>query len=310
MDNCAVFNWDDLRYFLAVARAGSTLAAAKALGTSQSTVHRRIAELEAQIGRSLVTRRPTGYRLTELGEHLLPFAEGVENATTAFERQLLASDSELTGTIRVTCASTLADRLARAPLIDAFHARYPGLRVELVITDRLLDLSKGEAEIAIRLGEPHDDTLIGRKIAEVPWAVYASQSYVERHGRPECPKDIERHFVVAYDGEIANYSAARWLRSVAPRARVAARSETWPGFVLAVKSGVGLGPLPIHHGDRDKDLIRLIDPGPELVSDFWLLMHRDLRRTPRVRAFFDFVIADIRAFRALLLREAESAGQK
>jgi DNA-binding transcriptional LysR family regulator len=307
MDNCVVSNWDDLRYFLAVARAGSTLAAAKALGTSQSTVHRRLAELEAQIGRPLVTRKPTGYRLTELGERLLPFAERVEDATVAFERQLLASDSELTGTIRVTCASTLADRLARSPLIDAFHTGYPGLRIELVITDRILDLSKGEADIAIRLGDPHDDTLVGRKIAEVPWAVYASQLYVERHGRPECPKDIERHFIVAYDGEIADYAAARWLRSVAPHARVAARSETWPAYVVAVKSGVGLGPLPIHHGDRDSDLVRLLDPAPRLVSDFWLLMHRDMRRTPRVRAFFDFATADIKAFRALLLREAQTA---
>jgi DNA-binding transcriptional LysR family regulator len=135
MDNRAVFDWDDLRHFLAVARSGSTLAAARALGTSQSTVHRRLVELEARIGRALVTRQPTGYRLTELGEHLLPFAEDVEEAITVFERQALASDKELSGAIRVTCASTLADRLAKSPLIDAFHARYPGLQVELVITE-------------------------------------------------------------------------------------------------------------------------------------------------------------------------------
>jgi len=170
----------------------------------------------------------------------------------------------------------------------------------------LLDLSKGEADIAIRFGEPQDDTLIGRRIAEVPWAVYASRSYVERQGRPERPEDIEQHLVIAYDGEIANYAAARWLRSVAPHARVAARSENWPAYVLAVKSGVGLGPLPVHHGDRDEDLVRLIDAPKGLVSEFWLLMHSDMQRTPRVRAFFDFVIADIRAFRALLLREVET----
>jgi DNA-binding transcriptional LysR family regulator len=305
MDNRAAFDWNDLRHFLAVARAGSTLAAAKALGTSQSTVHRRLAELEARIGRPLVTRHPTGYRLTELGERLLPYAERAEEAITAFERHSLVSDQDLAGTVRVTCASTLADRLAKSPLIDAFHARYPGLRVELVITDRYIDLSKGEADIAIRFGEPQDDALIGRKIAAVPWAVYASRSYVERHGRPERPEDIEHHVVVAYDGEIANYAAARWLRSVAPHARVAARSENWPGFVLAVKSGVGLGPLPIHHGDREKELVRLIDTAPEVVSHFWLLMHRDMRRTPRVRAFFDYVVAELKTFRVLLLRQAE-----
>ena len=150
-----------------------------------------------------------------------------------------------------------------------------------------------------------DELLIGRKIAKVPWAVYASHSYIERHGRPERPQDIEHHVVIAYDGEIADYSAARWLRSVAPRARVAARSENWPGYVLAVKSGAGLGPLPIHHGDRESELVRLIDTDPELVSHFWLLMHRDMRRTPRVRAFFDFFVAELKAFRTLLLRQAE-----
>jgi DNA-binding transcriptional LysR family regulator len=300
-----VFDWNDLRHFLAVARAGSTLAAAKVLGTSQSTVHRRLSELEARLGRQLVKRHPTGYRLTETGERLLPYAERAEVAVTAFERQSVASDKDLAGTVRVTCASTLAERLGNSALIDTFHARYPGLRVELVITDRFLDLSKGEADIAIRLGEPTDGTLIGRKIAAAPWAVYASRSYVERHGRLERTEDIEHHLVVAYDGEIANYAAARWLRSVAPRARIAARSENWPGFVLAVKSGVGLGPLPIHHGDRDEDLVRLIDTAPALVSHFWLLMHRDMRRTPRVRAFFDHVVAELPAFRVLLLRQAE-----
>ena len=300
-----MLNWNDLRYLLAVARAGSTLAAAKALGTSQSTVHRRLTLLEERIGRQLVRRHATGYRLTELGEHLLPYAERAEEAMGAFERQALASDKDLSGTVRVTCASTLADRLANSPLIDAFHARRPGIQVELMISDRPLDLSKGEADIAIRLGEPLDSALIGRKIAKVRWAVYASQSYIERHGRPERPQDIEHHIVVAYDGEIAHYAAARWLRSVAPQARVAARSDNWPGYLLAVKSAAGLGLLPIHHGDRDRELIRLMDIDPELASHFWLLMHRDMRRTPRVRAFFDFVVAELKAFRALLLRQTE-----
>lgn len=300
-----MFDWNDLRHFLAVARAGSTLAAAKALGTSQSTVHRRLAELEARIGRPLMKRHPTGYRLTEVGEHLLPYAERAEEAMMAFERHSLASDKDLVGTIRVTCAPTVAYRLVKSPLIESFHTRYPGLRVELVITDRLLDLSKGEADIAIRFGDAGDEALVGREIAEVPWAVYASRSYVERHGRPKRLEDIEHHFVVACDGEIANYAVARWLRSVAPHATVAARSDNWPGFVSAVRSGVGLGPLPIHIGDRESELVRLIDTGPELLTHFRMLMHRDMQRTPRVRAFVDFVVSEIKAFRALLLQQVD-----
>src|SRR5262249_1605366 len=162
-----------------------------------------------------------------------------------------------------------------------------------------------EADIAIRLGQPRDASLIGRKIADVPRAIYASRSYVERHGRPERLQDISHHCVVAYDGEIANNAAAQWLRSVAPHATIGARSDNLPGLVLALKSGAGLAPLPVHVGNREEELVRLFDIGPELATHFWLLMHRDVRRTPRVRAFFDFVSADIKRFRALLLEPAK-----
>jgi DNA-binding transcriptional LysR family regulator len=298
-----MFAWDDLRHFLAFARAGSMQAAAKALGVNQSTVQRRIAELEERVGRRLVERHLGSYRLTELGEELRPAAEGVEAAVAAFERHLAACDKGLTGTIRVTCGSILAERLRRTPLIDAFHTRHPGLRVELVISDRFLDLSKGEADIAIRLGEPQDEALVGRKIAEAPWAVYASRAYVERHGRPDRPEDIERHFVVTCGDSIAHYPGARWLRSVAPNATIAARSDSWPGLVLAVKSGAGLAALLTFQGDSESELVRVID-NIDLVTPYYLLMHRDMQQTPRVRAFADFVASEIKSFRALVSREA------
>ena len=302
MDNPEVFDWNDLRYFLAVARGGSTLAAARMLGTSQSTVHRRLAELERHIGCKLAKRSPTGYQLTELGRRLLEHAERAEEVISTFERHAVAAGTGLTGSVRVTCSTTMADRFAKSVLIEGFHARYPGLRVEFIITDKYLDLSKGQADIAIRTGEVADQNLIGRKIAEVPWAVYATPSYVEHHGRPEQMQDLNQHLVVAFDGEIANYAAARWLRSVAPNAKVAARSDNWAAFLATVKTGVGLAPLPTHHGDREKELVRLIDTEPRVVSQFWLLMHPDMRHTPRVRAFFDYVVAEVKAFRALLLR--------
>jgi DNA-binding transcriptional LysR family regulator len=135
--------------------------------------------------------------------------------------------------------------------------------------------------------------------------VYATWSYVEHHGRPERTQDLNQHVVVAFDGEIATYAAARWLRSVAPRAKIAARSDNWAAFLATVKTGVGLAPLPIHHGDREKELVRLIDTEPRVVSQFWLLMHPDMWHTPRVRAFFDYVVAEVKTFRSLLLPEGE-----
>jgi DNA-binding transcriptional LysR family regulator len=291
--------WDDLRHFLAFARAGSMQSAAKALGVNQSTVQRRIAELEECVGHRLVERHLGSYGLTALGEVLRPAAEGVEAAVAAFERQLAACDKGLTGTVRVTCGSSVAACLRRTPLIDAFHARYPGLRVELAISDRVLDLSKAEADIAIRLGEPRDEALVGRKIADASWSVYASRSYLERHGRPDNPQDLKGHLVIACDGSIADYPGARWQRSVAHHATVAARTDHWQGLILAVKAGAGLAAMPHFQGDAESELVRVIDD-IGLVVPYYLLMHRDMQHTPRVRAFADFVSSEIKSFRALL----------
>jgi DNA-binding transcriptional LysR family regulator len=292
-----VFAWDDLKYFLAFGRTGGMLAAAKALGVNQSTVQRRITELESRLGRRLVARHAGGYRLTALGQDLLPAAEQVETAALAFDRAVAASDNGLAGTIRVTTGVILAARLRHSKLIDMFHARHPGLRVALLTSDRFLDLAKGEADIAIRAGDPADETLVGRKIADAPWAIFASPSYVERHGAPRRVEDIERHFVVGCVGTIANYQSANWLRSVAPHATVAAGCDNWSGLVSAVKSGAGIAPLLAYQ--EDSELVRVIDR-IDLLTPFYLLMHRDMQRTPRVRAFADFVASEIGAFRALV----------
>jgi DNA-binding transcriptional LysR family regulator len=295
-----MFDWSDLRHFLAVAREGSTLAAAKALGVSQSTVHRRLAALEARLGRPLVERHPTGYRLTKLGQEMRLYAERVETAVTDFERHFASSDPDLVGTVRVECPATAAHRLMKSSLLDTFHARYPGLRVEFVLFGRFLDLAKGEADLAIRHVAPHDEALVGRKITDVPWAVFASRSYVERHGRPGRVEDIEDHPVIEFVGAIANLPAAPWMRSVAPRAAIAACSDNLVAVLLAVKSGVGLAALPVPLAEPESDLVAVLGPLPELTHPFYLVMHRDMRRTPRVRAFSDFVTAEIKTFRLAL----------
>ena len=198
-----MFDWNDLRYLLAVAREGSTLAAAKALGVSQPTVQRRLTALEERIDRKLVEHHPTGYRLTELGKALLPAVVDVERSVATFQRQLLSQGVELKGTLRVTCPEGMATRLL-APLIEAFRVKYPELRVDLIMTDRRLDLAKGEAEIAVRMHDPGDERLIARKLADSPWAIYASRSYIERNGRPQRVEDLGRHAIIEFDGEIAN----------------------------------------------------------------------------------------------------------
>ena len=296
-----MLDWNDLRHFLAVARHGSTIAAAKVLGVNQSTVHRRLGELERQLGRRLVERHPRGYRLTAMGEELRPLAERIETAVQDLERRAASSDADLVGTVRVTCPETVGYRMMKTPLLDAFRPRYPGLRIELIMVDRVLDLAKGEADVAFRTAPPQDNALVSRKLADVPWAMFASQSYVDSHGQPGRPEDINQHQVIGFGGRIAEHPAARWLRSVAPNARVAAICTTTPALVLAVKSGAGLAPLPVAAVEHEQDLVRLLGAVPALTLHFYLVFHRDMKRTPRVRAFCDFVAEEIRAFRTLLV---------
>jgi DNA-binding transcriptional LysR family regulator len=173
------------------------------------------------------------------------------------------------------------------------------------MVEQVLDLAKGEADIAFRTIAPQDKALIVRKVAEVPWAAFASRSYIERHGMPQRLEDIDKHDVIHFDGPIADHTAARWLKRVAPNARVAARCTSIPGSILAAKSGAGLCPLPMIAVEREPDLVRVFGNIPELRLPFNLIIHRDLRRTPRIRAFCDFVTSEIKAFRTLLVGQTD-----
>jgi len=294
-----MFDWDDLKCFLGIARQGSTIAAAKVLGTSQSTVQRRVAVLEQNLGRKLVARDASGYCLTEDGKRLLRCAERVEEAALEFEREALGAARDGEGVIRVTCPEPIVLRITQSKLLDRFHALHPGLRVEFVTSDRYLDLAKGEADVALRSGDT-DDELVGRKVADSFWAVYASRSYLEKREAPRSVGELARHPLVAFDGTMTNHRASRWLSEVAPAATIAARNNSVLGLVYAVKAGLGLGALPTALGDAEEDLVRVLGPIPELSRSWRLLAHPDLRRTPRIDAFFSFILAEREALKTIL----------
>jgi DNA-binding transcriptional LysR family regulator len=294
-----MFDWNDLKYFLAVARHGSTIAAGKALGLSQSTVHRRLEELERRLGRALVTRQPSGYRLTEFGQIMLPYAERIEATVDDFQRRTADAEQDMKGVIRVTCPEPIVARLIQSGLVGDFHALHPSLRVEFVMSDGYLDLSKGEVDIAFRSGDT-DDELVGRKIAESIWAVYASRDYLGRHGSPHRVEDLSSHLQVGLDESLAKHRAVIWLKEVAPNARMAAPVNSVLGLVSAIKSGVGIGPLPVALGDAEADLVRVLGPIPELTRSWRILTHPDLRRVPRIAAFFDFIVHHREALRPIL----------
>jgi DNA-binding transcriptional LysR family regulator len=179
----------------------------------------------------------------------VPYAERVEQAALAIEHHLEAANREAVGVIRVTCPEPLMYRITQSPLLERFHARHPGLRVEFVMSDKYLDLMKGKADVALRSGDTEASELVGRKIADSIWAVYASRKYIERHGKPERVEDLERHALVGFDETMANHRAARWLHQVAPNAKIVARNNSVLGLLYAVKAGVGVAPLPTALGD-------------------------------------------------------------
>ena len=302
-----MFDWNDLRYFLAVAQHHSTTAAGRALKVDQSTVQRRLAELERRIGQPLVKRHPTGYRLTEFGQLLLPHAQDVERAVLGLQQNIGGAQREITGMVRVTCPEPLVYRITASPLLERFNARYPGLKVEFLMSDRYLDLTKGEADIALRSGDPQDGQLIGRKIADSLWAVYGSRKYVQQHGSPQDLDGLAAHPLVGLDDSMSNHRASQWLRQAVPNGKVVARDNSVLGLIASVRAGVGLAALPTALGDAEPDLVRVLGPIPELARVWRILTTPELRRSPRVGAFFDFVVDQVDLLRPILTGQPTGA---
>jgi DNA-binding transcriptional LysR family regulator len=295
-----MFEWDDLKPFLAVARQGSTTAAARVLQVDQSTVQRRVAELERRIGQALVERQPSGYRLTAYGRELLPLAEAVEREVAALEQHIRSSARELNGVVRLTCPEPLVQRITRSPLLEHLKLAHPPLRVEFVISDRYMDLGRGDADVALRSGDTVDANLVGRKVADSLWAVYASRDYVAQHGAPRSLEEAVAHPWVAFDASMADHRLSAWLRQSLPSATVAATSSSVLGLVQSVKAGVAIGALPTALGDAEPDLQRLFGPVPELTRVWRILTTPALRKTPRIAAFFAFIEQETATLRPIL----------
>ena len=295
-----MLNWNDLKYFVALARHGSTLAAGRALEADASTVQRRIAELERHAGQALVKRETTGYQLTDFGRQMLVQAQAVDQAVQGFEQQLAVARREAGGVIRVTCPEPLVTRISQSPLLARFHERHPGLHVEFVMSDQYLDLAKGQADVALRSGDTDDAELVGRKIGDSLWAVYGSRTYLERHGKPQTVGELASHALVGLEDGMAQHRAAQWLRSVAPNTVPVARNSSVLGLVHSVKAGIGLAPLPTALGDTEPDLERVLGPIPELTRIWRVLTTPELRHSPRVAAFFDFIVEEIDTLKPII----------
>jgi molybdate transport repressor ModE-like protein len=284
-------NWNELRLVLAVHRAGSLTAAAKALGVDHSTAFRRLNALEARLGVRLFERLPGGtYQATPAGQRMAAAAERMEAEALALDRDITGRDHRLSGRLRVTCSETLAHRVLTRHLA-AFRRDQPGIVVELVIDNRVLSLSRREADIALRPVRPKEGDLWGRKLADVAWTLYGARACLEdKGGAIARASDLSSHGLIGWEETAAGIQAAEWLGHWAPPDAFVFRTNSLVNQSAAAKAGIGLALLPCYLGDGEADLMRAFQtPVPELMGELWIVTHADLKATARVRAFFDLV---------------------
>lgn len=301
-----MFDWNDLKAFLAVARGGSTLAASKALGVNQTTVARRIESLEQALGLKLFERGQTGSRLTEAGTALIADAEGVEQAAIRFANQAAQHLRGVAGALRLTTNELVASSMVIPALVD-FRKAHPDIQVDLLITDATLDLQNGEADLAIRTSqalEPSD--LVARKICDHDLALYCSRDYAARHGVPASTDDLKDHDLIDLAPELRGMPAATWMTRHSGGKTPVTRSNSIAGMVHAVKAGLGIGALPCTVADADPDLLRCSAPIEEARATSWIVTRRDLKDTPRVRAFIDFMAPQLQQ----IVRGREELGRQ
>lgn len=272
-------DWEDVRFFLALARHGSLSAAARALKVNHATVARRVAGLEASLGAALLERRPAGYELTGFGRLALQAAGGMEDAAGRMPRA--GASPTLAGVLRITAPPALA-AVVLLPWLAEFQARYPGLDVELVAELRPLSLLRHETDLALRYGSPPDGELVARRLPAVHFGFYAAPAWRERLAAGHAPAFI------GFDAGNRMLPEAAWLSAQFPEARVVVRVNGHIAQAAAARAGCGVALLPRFVGDGEPALVSLDLPARPPARSLFLLSRRDFRQVPRIglaRAF-------------------------
>ena len=272
-------NWDDLRIFTAVVDGGSLRSASLALGVNHSTVFRRLNRLEESIGARLFDRLPEGYALTQIGEAFRSHAVQVREEVDALQLAVLGKDFKPRGTIRITAPDNIA--YAYLPTyFEAFRSTYPEIQVELIAGGTSLDLTRREADIAVRATRSPPEYLIGRKVCSLAWAFYASPGYLEDNGRPVEQEDLAAHRIIAGDGQTSRLPGMAWLDENLA-GQIVARCNTLNAMSSLAVAGYGIALLP---DDQFKaELKRLFPIAPKQRTDLWILTHPELRQTERIK---------------------------
>ncbi|MGX7708260.1 LysR family transcriptional regulator [Methylobacterium sp. Gmos1] len=287
-------SWDHYRAALAVLEEGSLSGAARALGLTQPTLGRQIAALERALGVALFTRSPAGLAPTEAALTLAPYAASLKATAAALRRAVTAEAEGLSGRVRIT-ASEVVGAEVLPPILADLHGRHPGLALDVVLSDRMQDLLRRDADIAVRMAPPTQEALVARRVGTICLGLYGHRRYLERRGVPEHPRDLARHSVIGFDAETPFLRAMMRVAPALGDTPFAWRSDSTLAQLAALRAGFGLGACHTALAARDPDLFRVL---PDLI---WMLptfvaMHEDLRSLSRCRVVFDALAEGMAAY--------------
>lgn len=280
------YDWNDLRYFLAVCREGTLAGAARSLRVQHSTVGRRLDVLEAALGAVLFARTPEGFVLTGAGTEILPLAEEAERTLVLVERRAQASDERIEGVVRLTASEAFSAFLVRR--LSPLRECYPKLIVEILSGNRTFDIARGEADLALRIAPTTQLDLTCKHVADAAWGMYASEDYVARRGVPASATGLAGHQVIGFDESLAQVPGALWLSRHAGGAEFIMRGNSIIAVLNAAIVGMGIALVPCFLADPEPSLRRVV---PEILGarEVWLVFDPDVARIPRVRCVIDFV---------------------
>lgn len=278
------FDWDDLKYFLAAARTGSIRGGAESINANHTTLSRRLTILEERIGARLFDRSTMGLALTQLGEELMGHAKIVEEEMNAVARVIVGKDSEPTGTIKLTMPHWFA-MTSFVEDIAAFTARHPEIDLHMSFSDNVANLARREADISLRVADEVTENVVGRKLVPMSWAAYCSKDYVAKIRDNEG----EGLHVIGWENPETDAAIRRAIAPYYPKAELRHRVSGMMELAHVAGAGMGMAFLACNMGDRSPNLVRAPFQKPQSAYYVWLLLHRDLRNTARVRLFVDFI---------------------
>jgi DNA-binding transcriptional LysR family regulator len=289
-----MIDWEDVRHFLAVAESGTLSGAARSLKVDHATVSRRLAALEAALDVPLVDRLPRSCRLTAVGKRVLERAAEMEAGAHGIARLAKAAHAPLVGRVTLSAPPVLVAHLL-AQHLARFRIDHPDIRLSLPAQGQQVSLSRREADVALRLVRPREAGSVARKIGRMAFGLFAHRAYAHLAAP-------ERWQFIAFDQSYADMPQQSWLLGIAGDRPVACELNHIGEHLIAVRAGVGVAGLPCFLGERDRELVRIHEGIPSFARDIWLAVHRDLRKTPAVRAVMDFAAAVIAGNRDLSIR--------